>query len=165
MSDVLGGKLTFCTNCGKEIATGCRFCTNCGTPVNTNPDNNPVIVNQAPLQSETTVTSQSETPIEPPVTHQNDSTFNNGQFTQTTTPQNTNAFDNGQFTQQPAAPQNTNAFDNEQFTQTPDSNNELPKQASSKKKILLISLIVLLVAAAAVGTAVLLKSNHIFDKS
>lgn len=154
----------FCTNCGKEIAVGCKFCTNCGTPLNTNPDStnfNNVQVNPAPeVQNDSMLENGQISPIPDA---QNSSMFENGQISPIPDAQNAPMFENGQISPAPAF-QNNNVFENGQVDPSTEPTGDIPKNGSRKKRTLFIILIVLLVAAAAVGTAVVLKSNHFFDK-
>lgn len=154
----------FCTNCGKEIAVGCKFCTNCGTPLNTNPDStnfNNVQVNPAPeVQNDSMLENGQISPIPDA---QNSSMFENGQISPIPDAQNAPMFENGQISPAPAF-QNNNVFENGQVDPSTEPTGDIPKNGSRKKRTLFIILIVLLVAAAAVGTAVVLKSTHFFDK-
>lgn len=147
----------FCTNCGKEIAVGCKFCTNCGTPLNTNPDSTTVIPNQTAVQPEIPVN------IQPTLNPQDNTNFNNVQVNPAPDVQNEPMFENGQISPAPDT-QNGPMLENGQVDPLATPTGDIPTKESRNKRTIFIILIVLLVAAAAVGTAVVLKSTHFFDK-
>lgn len=153
----------FCTNCGKKIAVGCKFCTNCGTPLNTNPDNTTVIPNQTAVQPEIPVNTQPMDPVQPTLNPQDNTNFNNVQVNPAPNVQNEPMFENGQISPAPDA-QNGPMLENGQVDPLATPTGDIPTKESRNKRTIFIILIVLLVAAAAVGTAVVLKSTHFFDK-